>query len=100
MELARGAWLLSRVHAVLGNEAAALQEGRHCLDLVETEGLGPFDRAFAFEAIARARHLAGDRQAAADAQASAHSAAVEIAEGSDREWVRRNLAAMDTPPTA
>ena len=100
VELARAAWLLSRVHAVLGDESAALREGRLCLELVESGKLGAFDRAFAFEAIARARHLAGDRQGSADAQAAAHAAAIEITEDSDRDWVRRNLAAMDTPPTA
>lgn len=100
VHLARAAWLLSRVLAVLGHHEQALDEGRHCLAIVDAAGLGPFDRAFAHEAIARARHLAGDRQGAADALAAAHIAAVEIAEGADREWVRRNLAALDVPPSA
>lgn len=100
LQLARAAWLVSRVHAVLGDHESAIREGDLSLSLVESAGLGPFDRAFAHEAIARGRHLAGDAQGAADARAAAHLAAVEITEDGEREWVRRNLAALDVPPTA
>lgn len=100
VESARAAWLLSRVHVVLGDEVSALREAEWCLGQVDDAGLGPFDRAFALEAIARSKHLAGDRQGSADAQAAAHAAAIEIVEDSSREWVRRNLASMDTPPIA
>ena len=100
VELARAAWLLSRVHAVLGEPAAALREGEACLAIVESAGLGPFDRAFAHEAIARARHQGGDRQGAATARAAGEAAAVEIDADDERDWVRRNLASLDAPPTA
>ncbi len=98
IERARAAWLLSRVHAVLGDASAALGEAEECLRIVEDAELGAFDRAFAYEALARARTLDGDRQAAATARAAGEAAAVEIESDTDRDWVRRNLASLDAPP--
>jgi hypothetical protein len=98
VEMARAAWLISRVHAVLGDVSAAMAEALECLRIAEQAALGPFDRAFAFEAIARARTLDGDRQGAATARAAGEATAVEIETDADRDWVRRNLASLDVPP--
>lgn len=56
----RGHWLLSRVYAVLKDGAQAKAHGARCLDLCEQDGIGDFDLAYAYEALARASHLLGE----------------------------------------
>lgn len=58
----RGAWLLSRVYAVLGEHELALWYARRVLELTEEHQaeLEKFDFAFAYECIARAHALSGN----------------------------------------
>ena len=63
VHLQRGVWMLARVYTVLGNASLALQHASRCLGLTEQyrDQLADFDFAFAYECMARARALAGDR---------------------------------------
>ena len=61
VNLARGEWQCSRVYAVLGRPEPALWHGRRCVALCEEHGIGDFDIAFGWEAIARAEAVAGNR---------------------------------------
>lgn len=63
VNFARGDWQISRVYAVLGDFQNALTYAKSCLQLCEEHGLGDFDLAFAYEALARAYAAAGDRTA-------------------------------------
>ncbi len=100
LESARAAWLLSRVLVLVGRETDALVEAEHSLAIARKEGLGPFDEAFAHEAIARAQAAMANMTASATARAAGESVAVQIASDDDREWVRRNLASITSvPPT-
>ncbi|MDF1515523.1 MAG: hypothetical protein P1S60_17070 [Anaerolineae bacterium] len=62
----RGEWLLARVYSELGYTDAAVRHASVCLELTEThaEMMQDFDRAYAYEAVARASALAGDMSAA------------------------------------
>jgi hypothetical protein len=91
----RGEWQCSRVYAVLGRAEPALHHARRCLALCEQHGIGDFDLAFAYAALARARAAAGDRPEATHFVARARSAAADIAEVGDRAGV---LADLDTVP--
>ena len=51
---ARGSWLLSRVHAVLGNGQLALHHADQCARTVADAGLDDFDLGYSHEARARA----------------------------------------------
>jgi hypothetical protein len=51
--LARGEWQCSRVYAVLGRGEPALWHARRCLEMCEANGIGDWDLAFAYEALAR-----------------------------------------------
>jgi tetratricopeptide (TPR) repeat protein len=93
--LARGEWLISRVYAVLGRAEAALHHARRVLDLCQQHGIGDFDLAFAYEALARAHALAGDTGRARDYTGQALAAAEDIADGEDRDLV---LADLETIP--
>lgn len=69
-------WQISRIYAVLSQPQNALCFGERCLDVSSQEGVGPFFRAYAHEALARAYKLLNDA-----VQSRAHlMAAQELAE--------------------
>jgi DNA-binding transcriptional MerR regulator len=90
--LARGEWLCSRVYAVLRRPEPALHHARRVLEICATNGIGDWDRAFAYEALARASALAGDDVAARAALESAQ--AQDVADADDRELLERDLATI------
>jgi hypothetical protein len=79
----RGEWLLSHVYAVLGRAEPAVTHALRCLEITEAAGLQGFDRAYAYEAMARALALAND-PVAAEWRARAVQAGTEIADPEDR----------------
>jgi hypothetical protein len=81
--LARGEWQVSRVYVVLGRPEPAVWHARRCLERCEAHGLGDWDLAYAFEALARAHALAGDREASAWKE-KARAAGEAIADPDDR----------------
>jgi tetratricopeptide (TPR) repeat protein len=93
--LARGEWQISRVYAVLGRPEPALHHARRVLDLCRENGIGEWDLAFAYEAMARAYAVAGDGDAARAATDQALAAAEDISEDEDRELL---LADLETIP--
>ena len=82
--LARGEWQISRVYSVLGRAEPAIWHAQRCLEHCEQAGIGDWDLAYAYEALARATALAGDARAA-DWKAKARAAGDEIADAEDRE---------------
>jgi hypothetical protein len=90
--LARGEWQVSRVYTVVGRSEPALWHARRCLDLCEEHGLGDWDLAYAYEAVARAYKTAGaGREAAAYAKLASE---VPVAEDDDREQLAQDLATL------
>ncbi len=88
---ARGEWMCSRVYAVLGRAEPAMWHARRCLALAEP--LGDWDLAVAYEALARASVVEGDRVAARGFLELART--VVIAEDDDREVVDKDLGAVE-----
>jgi tetratricopeptide (TPR) repeat protein len=93
--LARGEWQISRVYAVLGRAEPALHHAHRVLDLCQENGIGDFDLAFAYEALARAHATAGDGIKARQYTDQALTAARDIADDEDRGLV---LADLETIP--
>jgi hypothetical protein len=83
----RGEWLVSRVHAVLGDGVQALKHAQLCHDLLESNRgeMEDSDFAFAYEAIARAYAISGDRTEAMKFIERAQKAGEAIQEHSDRD---------------
>ena len=83
----RGEWLISRVHAVLGDGAQALKHAQLCHELLESnkDEMEDFDFAFAYEAIARAYAVNGDKADALKFIEKAQKAGEAIQELADRE---------------
>jgi DNA-binding transcriptional MerR regulator len=89
--LARGEWQCSRVYAVLGRAEPCLHHAQRVLDLCQENGIGDWDLAFAYEALARGHAVAGDTEQARAYTEQALAAAEDIAEDEDRELVLGDL---------
>ncbi len=61
VEFERGEWQISRVYSVLNKPQSALYHAERCLDICKEHNIGDFDIAFAYEAMARAHAVAGDK---------------------------------------
>ena len=81
----RSEWMIARVYGVLGRAEEALRHARRCLELTEAypDLLEDFDFAFAYEGMARALALAGQREEAEGYHQRA--AAAQIADAEDRQ---------------
>jgi hypothetical protein len=88
---ARGEWQCSRVYAVLRRAEPCLHHAQRVLDICTEHGIGDFDLAFAYEALARGSAIAGDGEQAKAYTEQALAAAENIAEDDDRELVLTDL---------
>lgn len=87
----RGEWQCSRVYSVLGRAEPALYHAHRTLALCDEHRIGDFDRAFAYEALARA-HAVNGRSDEADRWTSlARAACDDIADDEDRALVLSDL---------
>jgi hypothetical protein len=82
----RGEWLIARVYTVLGLAEPALRHASRCLQLTEefAAQMQDFDRAFAYETVARANALAGHRDEARKYIRLADEAGRSIADAEDK----------------
>jgi len=92
--LAIGEWQCSRVYAVLGRREPALHHARRCLEITEEHEVGGWLLASAYEAMARASAVAGDRSGAAEWKSKAQAALEEVPEKDDREIVEQDIATL------
>ena len=83
----RGEWLISHVHAALGDAPAALRHAERCFQLTEAhrEEMEDFDLAYACEGLARAHQLAGHGDRAREWHAKARQAGEAIADIESRD---------------
>jgi hypothetical protein len=93
--LARGEWLCSRVYAVLGRAEPSLYHAGRVVALCAEHGIGDWDLAFGYEALARAHAVADDAAAAREATDRALRAAEDIENDPDRDLL---LADLETIP--
>jgi hypothetical protein len=93
---ARGEWLCSRVYATLGRGEPALWHARRCLAILESggEGIEDWDLPAAYEALARAYAVNGDRGEARAWRDRSRAALAGIAEADDREPIEQDLATL------
>jgi DNA-binding transcriptional MerR regulator len=88
---ARGEWQCSRVYAVLGRAEPAVHHARRCIAICDEHGLGDWDLAAAWEAMARAAWVAGDRSAYREALAQGRAALDGIDDPEDRRLIESDL---------
>ncbi|WP_162606106.1 hypothetical protein, partial [Jiangella aurantiaca] len=95
--VARSHWLCSRVYCVVGRAEPALFHARLVLSTCQENGIGDWDLAFAYEALARAYAVAGDHDEARRHAEQARLASGDITTDEDREWL---LSDLETIPSA
>jgi len=91
---ARSEWQCSRVYALLGRAEPALFHAGRCLEWCGRGEVDDFDLPFAYEALARARAVAGDREESARNVVLAREAGAAIADADDREHFERELSTV------
>lgn len=91
LHFARGEWQISRVYSVLGRSEPALYHAQRSLDLCTENGIGDFDLAFAYEALARAYAIAGEGAKSGEYIELAMKAAEEIEDKGNREYLEGEL---------
>jgi len=89
-----GEWQISRVYAVLGRAEPALYHGRRALEIARRGGLGRFYLAYAYEALARAAAVAGQRRARDRHLAQARRIGATVRDGDDRRMLLDDLATI------
>jgi DNA-binding transcriptional MerR regulator len=88
---ARGEWQISRVYAVLGRGPEAVTHAQRCLDHCLENGIGDWDLAFAYEALARGHKVAGDDAEYRGNLDLAREAGTKIADPEDRDLLEKDL---------
>jgi hypothetical protein len=92
---ARSEWLIARVYAVLGRGEPAVWHAQRCLEWCESAGIGDWDLAYAYEALARAHAVAGTANGEAEAwKAKAREAGEAIVDPEDREHFDEDYATL------
>jgi ribosomal protein S18 acetylase RimI-like enzyme len=96
LNVARSHWLCSRVYSVLGRGEPALYHAQLAHDICAADGIGDFDLAYAFEALARAHAVAGNRSESDGWLDRARAATADVADTEDRELLLSDLASIPT----
>ena len=91
---ARSQWQISRVNAVLGRGEAALYHAERCLEHCTENGIGDWDLAAAYEALARAHKVAGNDAEFRRNLELGREALAQIADEEDREHIAEDLDAL------
>ena len=95
VNFSRGEWQCSRVYAVLGRAEPALFHAQRSLDLCLEHGIGDFDLAYAYEALARANRVAGNEDELRRNLEAARNAGEGIADAEDRDHFDEDLAELE-----
>lgn len=91
LEFQRGEWQISRVYSVLKSPEGAIRHARRCLEICQENGIGDFDLAFAFEALARAHAVASDPGGSHRYLQLAEEAGAGIEESGNRDYFMSEL---------
>jgi len=84
-------WQVSRVYALLGQAENALHFAEQCLAESQAPELPPYCLGYAYEALARAEMLAGDRAAVQKYLAKAHEVATKMTDEEARTLLLKDL---------
>jgi len=98
VNLARGEWQISRVYAVLQRPEPAKYHATRTLEICQANGIGDFDLAFAYEALARASAVAGNDEDSGRWLELARQAITGIQDADDRALVEKDLASIASSP--
>ena len=84
-------WQTSRIYAMLGQGETAKHYGRLCLEAGKEKDVPPFALGYAYEALARAAMVVGDRETMNDFLDKARKAAEAIEEAEAKKMLEADL---------
>jgi hypothetical protein len=90
-ELERGEWQISRMYTVLNRPQSAFWHAKGCLEICKEDNIRDWDIAFAYEAMARACAVAGQKAECKNYLELANKAAEQIKEKGDRDYLLSEL---------
>lgn len=94
LEFSSGEWQISRVYSLLGMSESAIYHATLCLELCQSNGIGDFDLAFAYEALARAYSINCIDEMVDKYYRLAQKAAEDIEEEGDKKYFLSELATI------
>jgi hypothetical protein len=92
--LSIGYWQVSRVYALLQQAEQARHYGQLCLEASQTEGIEPFYRGYAYEALARAERVAGNQDKMEEYLIQAHQVATALPNPEAKKQLVNDLATI------
>jgi hypothetical protein len=95
LEFERGEWQISRVYSVLSKPQSAVYHAQRCLEICNSNRIGDFDIAFAYEAMARATAVGGNTSESDKYIQLARDAGEQIESKEDREYF---ISELETVP--
>lgn len=81
----RGEWQVSRVNAILKRAEPAIYHAQRCLDICLEHNIGDYDIAWAYEALARAYSIKGDKDKVDEYLKLSKETGEKIAKKEDKE---------------
>jgi len=91
LEFERGEQQISRVYSVLGRVEPALYHAKRCLEICKENNIGDFDIAFAYEGMARAYAIIGNKKECEKNIELAREAAEQIKKKEDKDYFLSEL---------
>ena len=84
-------WQISRVYAILGEVENARKYGQLCLEASRGEDVAPFFLGYAYEALARAESVSGDKDKIDDFLTKARDTAQQVKKADERKMLEDDL---------
>jgi hypothetical protein len=92
--LSIGYWQVSRVYSLLGQADNARHYGELCLDASEKEGVPPYYLGCAYEALARAEQVSGNRNEMQALLTQAKQLAAKLTDPEEKQMLEKDLATI------
>ena len=87
-------WQTARIYALLGQADNARHYAQLCLQASQNQDIAPFYLAYAYEALARAEAVAGNKQEMTRYLDEAHQIATTITESNSKQQLLADLATI------
>ncbi|MCA1030754.1 hypothetical protein LCL95_06960 [Bacillus timonensis] len=91
VNFSRGEWQISRVYSLLERSEPALYHAERNLEICLEHGIGDFDLAFAYEALARAYKVSGNEEEFQKYKDLAMDASGQIKKEDDKQYFINDL---------
>lgn len=86
-----GYWQASRIYALVGEADNARKYGLLCLEVSDSDEIEPFYLGYAYEALARAESVAGNKDKMNEYLVKARQIAVQVDKAENRKWLEDDL---------